>query len=200
MKIKRLLLAGIAAIGLSASAQAAVLFSDNFNAETQGLNYTGFANWTVTAGSIDLIGPGFFDFYPGNGNYVDLDGTTGAQNPAGGITTNMSFAAGSYTLKFNLGGSTRGDSNDVRVSLGDFSQLITLASGAGFTSQMFTFTTTGGQLSFTNLGNSDNLGLILDNVSVSSAVPEPATWAMMLLGFFGLGALSARRRKALVAA
>ena len=32
------------------------------------------------------------------------------------------------------------------------------------------------------------------------AVPEPATWAVMLMGFFGMGAMARRRRGALVAA
>jgi hypothetical protein len=27
------------------------------------------------------------------------------------------------------------------------------------------------------------------------AVPEPSTWAMMILGFFGIGAMTYRRRK-----
>jgi hypothetical protein len=41
---------------------------------------------------------------------------------------------------------------------------------------------------------------VIDNASFStSAVPEPASWAMMLLGFGGLGALLRRRRGALLA-
>jgi len=36
------------------------------------LNYSGFINWTVTDGSVDLQGNGFFDYLPGNGLYVDL--------------------------------------------------------------------------------------------------------------------------------
>jgi hypothetical protein len=198
-------LAGLAAMTLAGAtagpAKAVVFFTDNFNGETLGLNYTSFANWAVTAGSVDLIGtPVFFDFYPGNGRYVDLDGSTGAQNPAGRIATNTTFAAGNYKLTFNLGGSTRGDTNTVEVKLGSFTQLITLGSAAGFTSQSFLFSTTGGKLSFANLGNSDNLGLILDNVQVASGVPEPGTWAMMLLGFVGLGYLGARRRRTVAAA
>jgi hypothetical protein len=35
----------------------------------------------------------------------------------------------------------------------------------------------------------DNIG-----VDVSSAVPEPSTWAMMILGFFGLGFMAYRRK------
>jgi hypothetical protein len=34
-------------------------------------------------------------------------------------------------------------------------------------------------------------------IGVSGAVPEPATWAMMILGFFGLGGMVRRRRAAL---
>jgi hypothetical protein len=36
----------------------------------------------------------------------------------------------------------------------------------------------------------------LDNVTLmTAAVPEPSTWAMMILGFFGIGAMTYRRRK-----
>ncbi len=39
----------------------------------------------------------------------------------------------------------------------------------------------------------------IDDISFSAAVPEPGTWAMLMLGF-GLVGVSARRRKAAVAA
>jgi hypothetical protein len=37
---------------------------------------------------------------------------------------------------------------------------------------------------------------VFDNFTASSAVPEPATWAMMLLGFVGLGYAGYRRARA----
>lgn len=53
-----------------------------------------------------------------------------------------------------------------------------------------------------NGGDSQNdSGAVLDNVSLSAAVPEPATWAMMLMGFAATGVLlrSNRRRAVAVA-
>ena len=66
----------------SQSSHAAVVLSDNFNSDAQMLNWTGDSTFTVVPdppaqgqSSVDLIGAGGpYDFYPGNGNYVDLDG------------------------------------------------------------------------------------------------------------------------------
>jgi hypothetical protein len=34
----------------------------------------------------------------------------------------------------------------------------------------------------------------IDNLVLTTAVPEPSTWAMIVLGFVGIGAMSCRRR------
>ena len=45
----------------------------------------------------------------------------------------------------------------------------------------------------------DNIGIVIDNLSLSvGPVPEPATWAMMIAGF-GLAGMAARRRRPAVA-
>jgi hypothetical protein len=36
---------------------------------------------------------------------------------------------------------------------------------------------------------------LTDGLSISSAVPEPSTWAMLILGFAGIGFMAYRRRK-----
>ena len=43
------------------------ILEDDFNSENQGagmLNYSDFANWDTAKGTVDLIGRGFWDFFP----------------------------------------------------------------------------------------------------------------------------------------
>jgi len=62
-----------------------------------------------------------------------------------------------------------------------------------------TFTPSGGTPQGYN-GNGEYFAV--DNLSLSGAVPEPAAWGMMLVGFFGLGGAmrAARSRRSAVAA
>lgn len=181
------------AIAASASAHASLLFADNFNAETRALNAS-LTNWTVSNGSIDVIGTGYFNFYPEKGNFLDLDGST---RNAGKITTHTAFSLNpgiTYLLSFDLGSSKYGDTNSVNVSLGNFSEIFTLAPNAGWQQFTRSFTVLSGMssnLSFDHAGG-DNMGLMLDNVSVT-AVPEAETYALMLAGL-GLIGFSVRRR------
>ena len=183
-----------AAMLVAGQAGAAVLLSDNFDSETRALNYTGFANWNVTSGSVDLIGPGLFDLYPGNGNYVDLAGST---NFGGTLTSKQSFSIGpgqSFNLSFKMGGSARGTSNVVEVALGStILTTLTLPSDTPLSLHSLTNITgpsMSGFLSFRNVTNGTQ-GAILDDVLLSSSsVPEPASAALLALG---LGVLMLKR-------
>lgn len=211
----RLLITAMAVLALMMclEAQAVPLpFFDDFSNENGGraaLNYNNFTHWNVLDGTVDLIGNGNWDFYPGNGLYVDLDGTA---NRAGVLQSKDSFWVGrtaTYDLSFDLGGSYTnahpGESNtvDVAMSLGTWSTSITLGQLAGMTAQHFTFDTTLPDansanllLSFHNLGG-DNVGLILDNVRLDGhATPELGTWMLLVCtGLVGILPRLRRRRQ-----
>jgi len=202
--VKSVLWIGLTAAMFGAGqAGAAVLLSDNFNAETQSLNYTGFANWNVTAGSVDLIGTGFFDFYPGHGNYVDMTGSTGL---GGTLTSKQSFSVApgdSLNLVFDLGGSTRGADTVVDIMLANV-DLATMTHRSDDSLHQHALSLTNnsgtamtGPLVFRSLTDGTQ-GSILDNVVLTSSgtppvpVSEPAT--VLLLGL-GLGVLGLKRQR-----
>jgi hypothetical protein len=190
----------------SASAQATVIYSDNFNADTSGLSSTP-AGWSVTQGSVDIIGAGSgYDYYPGNGLYIDLNGST---DQYGGIKTNTLFGPGTYIVRFNLGSSLGGaggvDSATTpkvtEIFLGNSTPVTVSLSSLpkDWTTQVFTFTTTvAGSLVFdslpdTHIGSPYNqdVGNILDNVSVATT-PLPSTWIMLIGGLVGLAYFASR--------
>jgi hypothetical protein len=196
----------IAALSFGASVQsssAGMVLQDNFDSSTAVLNWPGDTVFKSIPGpgnvngspSVDLVGTA--DGYGSlafSGNSVDLDGTTGSGfSPAGELQSVASLALGTYVVQFELAGNMRGaPAQTVEISIGSQNQF--LAPTGGYTLETLTFTNASGQLSFTDLGPADQQGALLDNVTVSS-VPEPSTWAMMILGFVGIGAMTYRRRK-----
>jgi len=193
--ILRKLFAAVVLMAGATAAQAAPIFSDNFNADVQGLNTTTFlGGWTVSNGTVDTIGTGFFELLPGNGNYIDLDGSS---YQAGTFSNSVVLTGGTtYVLSFQLAGNHRGYGPDVvDVTFGSSTGSHTMYSGDPLTSFSLSFTpgvSGPASFSFHNHGG-DNVGAILDNVSIA-AVPEPETYAMLLAGLAALG-MAARRRR-----
>jgi hypothetical protein len=202
--MKRLILVALL-LAFGAGPAMADVFSDNFNSENGGaeyLNYNLFANWTVSNGFVDLIGNGgVYDFLPGNGLYIDMDGSS---FNAGKMTTKnglLNLSAGSYILSFDLAGNHRNAATEGVTVVVDgvetlFTNSYSLSQNASFTTFTETFdVTTAGDyfLSFEGIG-SDNIGMLLDNVSVNvnSVVPVPGA---VLLGLIGITAAGIKLRK-----
>lgn len=194
MVFKKLVIAA-ALLGATA-AQAAPLFSDNFDTDTLGLNAIAFnGGWSVSGGTVDIIGaPGFFDLVPGNGRYIDLDGST---NKAGIFANSVNVVNGmTYTLSFDLAGNHRAAGLDtVEVNFGSGSQTFTRAATDGFQTFSLNYTATGtGKVGFSFIDQGhDNQGALLDRVTIT-AVPEPETYGMLLGGLALLGVVARRRR------
>ena len=192
----------ILTLSLAATANAAVIFSVNFNNENGGvpvLGTTTLTKFNVVLPNVDVIGQGnggtAYDFYPGNGLYLDLDGTTGATNAQ--IVSNMVFGPGAYTLTFLLGNNPGGgaNANTLTVSMGDYSNTFTTVGNMPLTQQTLAFTTTvAGSLTFTQGGPADQQGSIIDNVQVSG-VPEPGSIVLMSAGAAVLGLLRLKRSR-----
>ncbi|MEO1497135.1 MAG: choice-of-anchor C family protein [Planctomycetota bacterium] len=100
---------------------AATSLEDDFDGENGGVgtsNYEGFANFDVADGAVDLTGPNFFDLYPGNGLYVDLNGTA---NRSGTLTSRDLFSPGVYSLQFRIANNRLEPApNEMTVSLGSY--------------------------------------------------------------------------------
>lgn len=132
-------------------------------APTAQLNYTGFINWDVTSGRVDLVGLGVWDVRPGNGLYVDLQGTDTSGTPAPGadfglgqLTSKVdyNFVNGkNYRFTLSVGGSLAGHPGSagtsgtwtIRVRVGNgLDELITITSGVTpLTPHIFNWTQSG---------------------------------------------------------
>ena len=198
----------MATVSAASIAHAGVILFDNFDSQAPDqLNWPGDNVFTsipppgnvTNLPSVDLIGfGGGFDFLidQGHGSYVDLDGSTGSGiSPAGQLDSVATFPAGSYTLSFLLGGNARGAPDKTTdVFLGsDLIASLPLTSDVPLSPHTYSFTTTGGKLSFVERGPSDQQGNVLDDVTLSA--PEPATLGLLGTGLFGLGFIARFRRR-----
>ena len=145
----------------------------------------------------------------GPGNFAAMDGDFGTQTISQSIT---GLTVGhTYDLSFNYAfGQQKGYNGATIQSLGYAIGGVTGNSGDynvashGFTGWHrvvlpFTATSTTETLSFLAKGNLPVPPFALvSNVSIPG-VPEPTTWAMMLIGVAGMGAVARRRRSAALA-
>ncbi|MDP3746058.1 MAG: immune inhibitor A [Phenylobacterium sp.] len=213
--MKKLLAAAAlaACVMAGAPAQASTIYSQDFSSglnanEAVGGNF-GIHNGTV--GHAGWYGDYEYSFYD---LALDLTGVSGAQ-----IVFDYIMNAESHYDRFNVlaslgaflppaglltpvSGLAYTDEGDVHMAQLGQVALANSASGtarfdlSGFDGQLVNL-----RFQFGTDGSVTSSGLNLDNITVTgnvltSGVPEPATWAMMITGFFGAGAMvrSSRRR------
>jgi hypothetical protein len=149
---------------------------------------------------------------PNGGNFMALDGDTQANAAFSQMVTGLTPGK-VYTLSFWWAGtqlSNRGGDTTERLDVTFGSDAFSTATVGGPThyfsgwhqvTHAFTATSSSQLLSFLSMGTPNGLPpvALLDGVSLTGNVPEPASWALLIAGF-GLVGAAARRRKAVVAA
>jgi hypothetical protein len=190
-----------------------------------GWNSAGFNLWFVGANrdSVSALNHyndpktyfynSFANLSPDGGSFMALDGDTGIHGALSQLINNLVLGT-DYTVTFNWAATqlinrTGATTEQLQVSLGNQSrstQVLNNPSGgftgcataSGWCVQSFTFRATSASelLSFLSIGtpNGQPPIAVLDGVSMVAA-PEPASWAVMLLGLGGLGAAVRSRRR-----
>lgn len=210
--IKKSTVGGFAAalLVLAALPQAAnaanLLINGSFEADSQAPGswaiYSNLTGWSGGAYGIELrnnVAGAAFD----GSNYIELDTTHNSAS-----TQNISTSLGAqYILSFAYAPreGVLASSNGIEVFWNGLSQGVFTGIGGssgnvwGLNSMTVTGSSPFSSVEFRAVGTDDSYGGSLDAVSLTAAIPEPETYAMLLAGL-GLLGWQARRRKLKLAA
>ncbi len=206
---------------LAAPASATLLVNGSFegisgNYQLLGGNSTAINGWTTTGQGVEWFTSNSFGAAFDGDAMIDLAWFTSNGTPGGGImqivtTTpgqryDLTFAMTTHQTAGRLGtGIINLAIDDAAIdsyALSNFNSTYTLSD---WRVETVTFTAVGAstKIAFTNTQNANLHFAYLDGIGVveaaTSTVPEPASWAMLVLGF-GLVGGAVRQRRALRAA
>jgi hypothetical protein len=188
-----------AAFVLSATSAGAAIINGSFEADLQAAGtwgtYPNLTGWTGGP-NIELRNNVAGTAYDGV-NFIELD--TNANSIA---TQNIATTFGTvYTLSFAFSPRTGIPSTSNGIEVYWDGLLVNSVTGFTAANQDWTvytvnvFGTGSDTLRFKAVGTSDSFGGSLDAIDLTAAVPEPSTWAMMILGFLGVGFTAYRRKR-----
>jgi hypothetical protein len=200
-----ILMAGIAlALAGSPAGATVVLFSDFESVSPTDLDNGGWGTlssvegWTGGAAGIEIQTDNVAGYAFSGRNHVELD--TYANSSMA-----VDLAPGRYNVSYwySARPGVAADSNRIDLtSAGLFLDSVT-ADGGNATAWQWRsvdFISAGGPLTFAARGTSDSYGGYLDDITITmAAVPEVATWAMLITGFAFVGVAARRRRQDVVA-
>jgi PEP-CTERM motif len=166
--------------------------------------YTGTLDWQVTGsqGSPNLAGT-FVAFSGGSITHYTgtiAEATFLSTNPATGVSLSSIGDSGTGSTSFfqimgsgtfRGGAITHDDGASVYL---DGNPIAVVSQPVETSAELGTFVTTPGPHTFT-IDYVEGNGAPSQLTFMTTAVPEPSTWAMMILGFCGIGAMTFRRRK-----
>jgi hypothetical protein len=165
---------------------------------------TSFLGWTVAPNNVDIVNPTVGWGAPAaEGNQVlDLVGygaTGGIASTSFATTIGTKYFFGfAYANNLGFPGASASynvfdaSNNSLLGGTVSHSTSVTGNLNWNFVTSSFVADSTTSNLQFTEILGGNNAGILLDAVEVS-AVPEPSTWAMMILGFLGVGFMAYRR-------
>jgi hypothetical protein len=187
MNLRSILFSGVlAALPLLSPAAQASNLVQNSSFGTGDLTDWSGSNWFVSS-NFEGVTP-----YPGDSYFA----STGCVNSYCNLSQTLATTAGqTYALSFafNPGQSVSTGGADTQVYWNG-TQVADVGIGPlGWTTYTVDVTAASSSTTLLFAGYQDPAYNGLDNVSVSE-VPEPSTWAMMLLGFAGIGFMAYRRK------
>jgi hypothetical protein len=187
------------------SALAAVLFVAVGSAHATAFLQNGsfetgdFTGWNLSSSNLTFVEPTTFAYGAESGNFYVYAGPP--SSAPGVLSQTFSDTAGE---QLKVSGWAIGDTFELPTDLGEISYFFDGAllgspdlSSGKWTESVFSAVATGSD-TFSIQFADDSSFNGLDNFSVSSGVPEPSTWTLLLIGLIGLGPFATTARRALL--